>query len=89
MSYRMKHKKSSFPFKGSPVKRYRPDPTHEMTPEQEYHLEHGQVGHNRRVMERYRRHQNLMRRRGDPPPLTSEDYLAQGLNRWGGTDMDI
>ena len=102
MSYKMNHSKSAFPFK-SPVKQNRRAiqegvPGHEpmSRPNQ------AQFGPNAPDQDRlyspsgaadfYREYQERQagrRKVGESPTPTPEEYEAQGLNRYGGTDMSI
>jgi|7_EtaG_2_1085326.scaffolds.fasta_scaffold22396_3 hypothetical protein len=87
----MKHNKSAFPFK-SPVK------------QNERAIQEGVPGHaprtttphtanlysNEGAAEFYRKYQAMSASRvGESPTPTPEEYEAQGLNRYGGTDMSI
>ena len=84
MSYKMKHNKSAFPFK-SPVKQQ-----YDMNREQQLMLQSNQPG---RLDLSYRFGSMAaghgMRRKDQEPTPTPEEYEAQGLNRWGGTDLSI
>ena len=80
MSYKMKHNKSAFPFK-SPVKQSQ---QYTETPDT------GPYGSWKRGIYNQSAHLGLgMRRRDQEPTPTPEEYEAQGLNRYGGTDMSI
>lgn len=79
MSYKMKHNKSAFPFK-SPVKQSQQYNTGAFqNPTSRSGAGSAAVG----------THLLEMRRKDQEPTLTPEEYEAQGLNRWGGTDMSI
>jgi hypothetical protein len=99
MSYKMKHDKSAFPFK-SPVKQSQqytetPDAgpygrwnrgTGGATPQSTGAFRNpgtgftGGIGGTMLLG---------MRRKDQEPTPTPEEYEAQGLNKWGGTDLSI
>ena len=90
MSYKMKHNKSAFPFK-SPVKQNERAvqegvPGHPQRPPTPDSTVHENIYDPRRDFS----HQfTYMDKKNQGPTPTPDEYLAQGLNRWGGTDMSI
>ena len=82
--FKMKYqdKRSAFPFKSSPVKQeYRPFEKGPFHP-----------GHSTELPRRvptYNPTEAPGPRQVEEVKPTPEEYLAQGLNRWGGTDLSI
>ena len=86
MSYKMKHNKSAFPFK-SPVKQsgkmdVGPGGTRRQMSRGNWATDQGGIGHP------FMTAVDFQVAHKEPTP-TPEEYEAQGLNRWGGTDMSI
>ena len=78
MSYKMKYKKSAFPFK-SPVKQQqKPTAPRDLN-----------YGHDEWVRSQGGDPNRDMWVRKEEPTPTPKEYETQGLNRWGGTDMSI
>ena len=95
MSYKMKHSKSAFPFK-SPVKQneravHEGDPGHPQRPTTPDSTVHENIyDPSRDFAANYNRtYWSGSQRKNQEPTPTPDEYLAQGLNRWGGTDMSI